>query len=77
MRLFGLESQGKDQAPFEPLRVAQRRLPQSLDPGSFVSGIPARSHKDRIRQDVVVNQLPDILNRIRKIEKELPISEDN
>ena len=56
--------------------AAKSAVYQSLDPGSFVSGIPARPHKDRIRQDVVVNQLPDILNRIRKIEKELPISED-
>ena len=36
---------------------------------SFVSGIPARQHKDRLRQDVLVNQLPKIINRIRKLEK--------
>ena len=42
---------------------------QSLKPNSFVSGIPARYHKERLRQDVVINQLPDILNRIRKLEK--------
>ena len=50
---------------------------QSLEPDSFVSGIPARNHKNRLRQDVVVNQLPDILNRIRKLEKESSIIEGN
>ena len=42
---------------------------QSLEAGSFVSGIPARPHKNRLRQDVIINQLPDILNRLRKLEK--------
>jgi len=50
---------------------------QSLDPGSFVSGVPARHHKSRLRQDVIINQLPDILNRVRKLEKTLPTTEDN
>ena len=57
--------------------AAKSAVYQSVKPGSIVSGIPARHHKNRIRQDVVVNQLPDILNRIRKLEKELPISEEN
>jgi len=43
---------------------------QSLKAGSFVSGIPARPHKNRLRQDVIINQLPNILNRLRKLEKE-------
>ena len=45
---------------------------QSLKAGSFVSGIPARPHKSRLRQDVIINQLPDILNRLRKLEKKIP-----
>ena len=57
--------------------ISKSAVYQSLEPGSFVSGIPARHHKNRIRQDVVINQLPDILNRIRKLEKEISISEDN
>ena len=57
--------------------AAKSAVFQSLDPGSFVSGVPARHHKDRLRQDVIINQLPDILNRIRKLEKPLPITEDN
>lgn len=46
---------------------------QSIETGSFVSGIPARPHKNRLRHDVIINQLPDILNRLRKLEKELSI----
>ena len=49
--------------------AAKSAVFQSLEPNSFVSGIPARNHKDRLRQDVIVNQLPNILNRIRKLEK--------
>ena len=45
---------------------------QSLKAGSYVSGIPARPHKNRLRQDVIINQLPEILNRLRKLEKIFP-----
>ncbi len=57
--------------------AAKSAVFQSIDSGSFVSGVPARHHKERLRQDVIINQLPDILNRIRKLEKILPITEDN
>jgi len=57
--------------------AAKSAVFQSLDPGSFVSGVPARHHKDRLRQDVIINQLPDILNRIRKLEKISSITKDN
>ena len=50
--------------------AAKSAVYQSLEQDSFVSGIPARHHKDRLRQDVVISQLPDILNRIRTLEKE-------
>ena len=42
---------------------------QSIPSNSFISGIPARAHKERMRQDVLINQLPDILDRIRNLEK--------
>ena len=45
---------------------------QSISAGSFFSGIPARNHKDRLRQDVIINQLPNILNRLRKYHHVLP-----
>ena len=57
--------------------AAKSAVFQSIDPKSFVSGVPARHHKNRLRQDVIINQLPDILNRIRKMEKILPITKDN
>ncbi len=41
---------------------------QDLPAGSFVSGIPARKHQDRKRQDVVVGQLPELLRRLRRLE---------
>ena len=41
----------------------------SLEDDSFVSGIPAKEHKSRLKQDVIINQLPDILNRLRRLEK--------
>ena len=44
---------------------------KSLEPDSFVSGIPARPHKNRLRQEVIINQLPSILHRLRKLEKEI------
>ena len=57
--------------------AAKSAVFQSIESGSFVSGVPARDHKERLRQDVIINQLPNILNRIRKLEKPLPITEDN
>ena len=53
--------------------AAKSAVYQSIGSDSFVSGIPARNHKDRLRQDVVVNQLPNILNRIRKLEKKIQL----
>jgi len=41
---------------------------QSLAPGSFFSGIPARPHNEKKRQDVIINKLPEIAKRIRALE---------
>ena len=57
--------------------AAKSAVFQSLDPNSFVSGVPARPHKNRLRQDVVILQLPDILNRVRKLEQEISITEES
>ena len=51
--------------------AAKSAVFESIKSGSFVSGIPAKNHKNRLRQEVVINQLPEILNRLRKLEKEL------
>ena len=53
--------------------AAKSAVFESLNSDSIVSGIPARLHKNRLRQEVIINQLPDILNRIRKLEKELSL----
>ena len=49
--------------------AAKSAVFESIKPNSFVSGIPAKLHKNRLRQEVVINQLPDLLNRIRNLEK--------
>ena len=49
--------------------AAKSAVFESIKPNSFVSGIPAKLHKNRLRQEVVITQLPDLLNRIRNLEK--------
>ena len=44
---------------------------KSLPAGSFVSGIPTRNHSDRKRQDIVIQQLPELLKRLRKLERQI------
>ncbi|MCX6345862.1 MAG: UDP-3-O-(3-hydroxymyristoyl)glucosamine N-acyltransferase [Armatimonadetes bacterium] len=39
--------------------------------GSVVSGFPAREHKDEIRTLAIIARLPDILERLRVIEREV------
>jgi len=48
--------------------VAKSMVMQSLEPNSHVSGNPARPHSDRKRQNVVINQLPELLKRVRNLE---------
>ncbi|MDP6570988.1 MAG: UDP-3-O-(3-hydroxymyristoyl)glucosamine N-acyltransferase [Candidatus Marinimicrobia bacterium] len=43
---------------------------QSIEENSFVSGTPARPHKERLRQDAATNKLPDLLKKVRKLEQE-------
>ena len=50
---------------------------ESLKDESFVSGIPAKNHKNRLRQEVVINQLPDLLNRIRTLESKISNTKEN
>ncbi len=41
---------------------------KSLKTGSFVSGIPARDHMKRRKQEAVINQLPQLQKRIKALE---------
>jgi UDP-3-O-[3-hydroxymyristoyl] glucosamine N-acyltransferase len=51
--------------------AAKSAVLQSLPKNSFVSGNPARNHKDRIKQEIIIQQLPELLKRIRGLEKNL------
>ncbi|MBC8312268.1 MAG: UDP-3-O-(3-hydroxymyristoyl)glucosamine N-acyltransferase [Candidatus Marinimicrobia bacterium] len=44
---------------------------KTLKAGSFVSGNPAREHLKRKKQEAVINQLPELLKRVRALEQEL------
>jgi len=51
--------------------AAKSAVLQSLNKNSFVSGNPAREHKSRVKQEIVIQQLPEMLKRIRNIENNL------
>ena len=48
--------------------AAKSAVLQTLPKNSFVSGNPARQHKSRIKQEIVIQKLPDMLKRIRNLE---------
>lgn len=50
---------------------------RSLPPNSFVSGIPARNHSDRLRQETIIKKLPDLVKQINKIIETLNINVAN
>ena len=51
--------------------AATTLVTKSLKAGSFVSGDPAREHLIRKKQEAVINQLPQLLKRVRVLEQEL------
>ena len=51
--------------------AATTLVTKALKAGSFVSGDPAREHSIRKKQEAVINQLPQLLNRVRVLEQEL------
>ena len=44
---------------------------KSVPEGSFISGIPARHHPDRLRQDIAISKLPDLQKKIRSMESKI------
>ena len=50
---------------------------KSLKSGSFVSGIPARNHPDRLREDISISKLPQLQKTIRKLEKLIKNKDSN
>jgi len=51
--------------------AATTLVTKALKAGSFVSGVPARNHLKRKKQEAVINQLPELLTRIRNLEQDL------
>lgn len=41
----------------------------NLPPGSFVSGRPARPHKEQLKMEAAVRKLPEVLERLRETER--------
>ena len=39
---------------------------KSIKPNSFVSGIPAKNHSERLKQEVIINKLPSLYKKIKK-----------
>ena len=42
-----------------------------LAPGSFVSGFPARSHRENMRILAAERRLPELLKRVKQLEQQL------
>ncbi|NLA06226.1 MAG: UDP-3-O-(3-hydroxymyristoyl)glucosamine N-acyltransferase [Firmicutes bacterium] len=43
----------------------------NLPPGSFVSGRPARPHKEQLKIEAASRKLPDVLEKLRELERRL------
>lgn len=50
---------------------AQAGVTKSIKPGITVSGYPAREHNKAKREEAALRYLPDLLKRVRRIEKSL------
>jgi UDP-3-O-[3-hydroxymyristoyl] glucosamine N-acyltransferase len=48
----------------------------NIGPGEFVSGFPARDHKDQLRTYAAQHRLPALLRTIRDLEKRVKELED-
>jgi UDP-3-O-[3-hydroxymyristoyl] glucosamine N-acyltransferase len=48
----------------------------NLPPGAFVSGRPARPHKEQLKMEAAYRKLPDVVEKVRELEKRLSEIED-
>jgi len=55
---------------------AQAGVIGDIEPGATVSGYPARSHRDYLRGMALVLKLPDLVRRVRDLERRLGESSD-
>lgn len=51
--------------------ASQSGVAKSYDTRSAISGMPARPHQEMLRIDAVAHQLPELLKRLRALEKEV------
>lgn len=57
---------------------AARSAPISDVPaGSFYAGFPAKPHKEWLRGEAGINKVPDLIKKVRELEKRLAAIEDN
>lgn len=49
--------------------AAKSGVTKNIGPNQFVSGFPARPHSKQKRVKAIINQLPKLLERVRKLEK--------
>jgi len=49
--------------------AAKSGVTKNIGPNQFVSGFPARPHSKQKRVKAIINQLPRLLERVRKLEK--------
>jgi UDP-3-O-[3-hydroxymyristoyl] glucosamine N-acyltransferase len=57
---------------------AARSAPISSVPaGSFYAGFPAKPHKEWLRGEAGINKMPDLIKKVRDLEKRLAAIEDN
>ena len=47
-------------------RYAKAIIELSIKQNSFVSGIPARDHSERLKQEAVINKLPELYKKLKK-----------
>lgn len=50
---------------------AQAGVTKSVEPGTAVSGYPARPHDQSLRLQAAVTRLPDLVRRVRELEEEI------
>ena len=46
--------------------AAKSLVTKSIFKGNVISGIPAKNHKERIKQEAIINRLPNIIKDIKK-----------
>ena len=53
------------------IATAQSGIPNSVDPGSFISGYPAIDNRDWLKSSAVFRKLPELRKAIADLERRL------